>query len=585
MQTLTRRAASSWLPSAAVMLMLAPMVASADLQFVDVTVAAGLSYTQHVPQNYPGCLLPTVGFCEPERMTGGAAVADVDGDGDLDLFVTRLDAPDILFLNQGDGSFLDGTAGSGLDAYDLHSNGAGFADIDNDGDADLFVTVLGPPGDPINNRNYLFINDGTGHFSEQAVARGAALTGVEIRRTWSVAFGDFDLDGWVDIHVTEWLPDLPGNGRLLRNLGPAQPGFFEDVTVSAGVNQPDVNGFANAFSDLDGDGYPDLLVAADFGTSRLYWNDGDGTFTEGSVAAGVATDENGMGSTLGDYDGDGDLDWFVTSIWDPDETCEVTGCNWGYTGNRLYRNDGGRNFTDVTDSAGVRAGFWGWGAVFFDADNDGDLDLSMTNGVRFPGHEVEAAFNADPMRFWRNDGTGVMTEESGSVGLSDTGSGKGLLVFDYDQDGDLDLFVVNNGESGRLFRNDGGNDNDWLRVRVIGNRSNRMGLGATLRLQATSGGPTQLREIGSVSHFLGQSEAIAHFGLGPAAGSIHSLEVYFPKSKTTLTYTNLTPNSTLVVVEPAVPVDSLDAIARILLVAALGLTAFAFAPASATRRG
>ena len=144
---------------------------------------------------------------------------------------------------------------------------------------------------------------------------------------------------------------------------------------------------------------------------------------------------------------------------------------------------------------------------------------------------------------------------------------------------------MNNGESGRLFRNDGGNDNDWLRVRVIGNRSNRMGLGATVRLQATSGGPTQLREIGSVSHFLGQSEAIAHFGLGPDAGSIHSLEVYFPKSKTTLTYTNLTPNSTLVVVEPAVPVDSLDAIARILLVAALGLTAFAFAPASATRRG
>jgi len=535
--------------------LLAAPAAEAVLGFTDVTVGAGVDYLQHALQDPPNCLLSTT-FCEPERMTGGAAVADVEGDGDLDLFVTRLDLPDILFLNQGDGTFIDGTAAAGLSGFDLHSNGAAFADIDNDGDPDLMVTVLGPTNDPVNNRNYLYINDGSGTFTEQAVARGAAVQTPTVRRAQSVAFGDYDLDGYLDIHVTEWLPSIPGHARLLHNRGAAQPGYFDDVTTAAGVGQLGINGFASAFVDLDGDDWPDLLVSGDFGTSRLYWNDGDGTFTDGTVAAGVGTDENGMGSTVGDFDGDGDLDWFVTSIRDVAQTCETQTCNWGYTGNRLYRNEGARSFSDATDLAGVRDGFWGWGTTFFDADNDGDLDLTMTNGVEFGGTSVDAAFNADPMRFWRNGGSGVMTEESASVGLDDTGSGKGLLVFDYDDDGDLDVFVVNTGASPRLYRNDGGNDNDWLRVVVEGDTTNRDGVGAIVRVQATSGGPIQVRSFGSAGHYLAQSEPVAHFGLGPGAGPVHSVEVYFPQSGILRTFSGVAPDTTLVVTEalpPGVP--------------------------------
>ncbi len=272
-------------------------------------------------------------------MTGGAAVADVDGDGDLDLFVTRLDAHDLLFRNDGNGTFTDVTVASGLAAFNFQSNGAGFGDIDNDGDPDLVVVTIGDFDDPTNLRNYLFLNDGSGVFSEAAVARGTDATSVTSRTVWSVNFGDYDRDGWLDLHTTYWAFGA-ANSRLLRNRGAAQPGFFDDTTVAAGVEMPGVFAFASTFTDLDGDAWPDLAVAADFGTSRLFWNNGDGSFTDGTVAAGVGTDENGMGSTFGDYDADGDLDWFVTSIRDPAETCETGPCAWGYTGNRLYRNDG-----------------------------------------------------------------------------------------------------------------------------------------------------------------------------------------------------------------------------------------------------
>ncbi len=325
--------------------------ASADPVFEDVTVPAGVSYLQHAAQVPPNCIFGS--FCEVDRMSGGAAVADVDADGDLDLFVTRLDAPDILFLNRGDGTFEAAGPPAGFAAYDLQSNGAAFGDIDNDGDSDLFITVVGEQGDPTNNRNYLFINDGAGAFSESAVGRGAASAGSP-RRTFGVGFGDYDGDGFLDAHVTEWLPVQPSNARLLHNEGLQNPGHFSDETSAAGVSQNLVDGFASSFTDLDGDGWPDLVVAADFGSSRLYWNDGDGSFTNGTTSAGVGSDENGMGSTFGDFDADGDLDWFVTSIFDPNETCEIHGCNWGASGNRLYRYDGARSFSDATDAAGVR---------------------------------------------------------------------------------------------------------------------------------------------------------------------------------------------------------------------------------------
>lgn len=351
--------------------------AAAGPVFTDVTEAAGVSYVQYEGEDPETCLASV--YCEPERMTGGAAAGDYDGDGHVDLYVTRLHAPGILFRNRGDGTFEDRTAESGLIAAH-RTNGAAWADVDLDGDLDLYLTTLG--GD----RFYLFINQ-RGRFQEQGRERGAALEDADPHMGYSVTFGDYDQDGWPDIHTTEWRPGSVApagalrHARLLRNRGAAAPGHFEDRTDAAGVSllrsgAEDVFAFASAFSDLDRDGWADLAIAADFGTSRLFWNNGDGTFTDGTAAAGVGSDENGMGSALGDFDGDGWMDWFVTSIFDPDDTCSGGGCGWGATGNRLYRNEGRRrfarrHFSDRTEAKGVRDGGWGWGATWLDYDNDG----------------------------------------------------------------------------------------------------------------------------------------------------------------------------------------------------------------------
>ena len=476
-------------------------------------------------------------------------MADVDGDGDLDLFVTRLDAPDILFRNNGDGTFEDGSTDAGFDVIDLQSNAAVFADIDNDGDQDLYVTVVGNAGDLTNNRNYLFINDGSGTFSEEAISRGADISSGEFHRSFSAAFGDYDKDGWLDLHVTEWGPPSPSHSRLLRNLGAASPGYFEDVTIAAGAALEGVFGFGTTFTDLDQDGWPDLAVAADFGTSQLLWNNGDGTFTNGTVAAQVGTDENGMGSTFGDVDADGDLDWFVTSIYDPGVIpCGPNGCFWAASGNRLYRYDGNRVFSDITDSADVRIGHWGWGAAFIDYDNDADLDLVMTNGVDFPALDEDDVFNDDPMRMWVNDGSGAMTESSDSLGLTDTASGKGLLVFDYEQDGDLDVFLVNNAGEPKLYRNVGGNSRGWLRVQTVGVVSNPEGRGAMVTVQQQAGGAMQVREVGTSTHFLGQSERVAHFGLGDGAAPVALVQIEWPSGRIQ-SLTDVPRNSSLMVVE------------------------------------
>ena len=341
--------------------------------FTNVTAAAGLTHNAIPPG---GPTAPTF----PEVQSGGAAAGDFDGDGWVDLFITRHFDSDLMYRNNGDGTFSDVTANAFPGGIgNLSTNGAAFADIDNDGDQDLYVAAINE------SQHFLYINDGAGHFSEQAVARGAAVgDGSRDMTGTSPAFGDYDNDGYLDIYVTEWrgfTDDAnPSHARLLRNRGAANPGYFEDVTLAAGVAMDLTTGthankalsFTPRFADLDRDGWQDLAVVSDDHTSRLFWNNGDGTFTDGTPAQSVLTSgTNDMGFSLGDVDGDGLLDWFATSIYDAVNNP---------TGNHLYRNNGDRTFSDITTAAGVRNGSWGWGTDMFDFDNDADLDIVMTNG-------------------------------------------------------------------------------------------------------------------------------------------------------------------------------------------------------------
>ncbi len=527
--------------------------------FTDVTGASGISYVQN--QIDPSQI------SEFQAITGGAAAGDFDGDGWVDLYVTRIDQTDILYRNTGDGKFQDVTswAFGTQHLQNVQTNGPAWGDIDNDGDLDLYVTSID------STRYHLFVNDGQGQFSEQAIARGADLSSVLDHYGYSSTFGDYDRDGFLDLYVTEWgqidtgSPAVRSHARLLRNVGRTNPGHFTDVTDAAGVNVDDGIGFgpqsgqfngvvlfSPRFSDMDGDGNVDLAIAGDFGTSRLFWNNGDGTFRDGTEAANVGTDENGMGSAVGDYDGDGDLDWFVTSIYEPSGQIPEN-ANWGTTGNRLFRNNGDRTFADATDTAGVRDGGWGWGAAWLDYDNDGDLDLVMTNGHVKDGPE-EDHFNNDPMRLWRNDGQGTFTEVAASEGVDDKGSGKGLLTFDYDRDGDLDIFVVNNAGQPVLYRND--TDGHYLQVKTDGVLSNADGIGAQLIVTPSLGGPSQIREVNAGSHFLGQSEFIAHFGLGDQT-QIDLLTIQWP-SGTIQSLVNVSSDQLVVVTEPTVAGDADD---------------------------
>jgi hypothetical protein len=505
--------------------------------FTDVTIDAGLEFVHADVRAPPYCLLdnpndPGEGdWCTPERMTGGIAVGDYDRDGRLDLFITRLDDPALLLHNEGDGTFVDVAADAGIDA-DTPTNGAAFVDVERDGDLDLVVTSLGGLAD------HLWIQIAPGRFEDQATERGAAGLGTAPHIGETPAVGDYDRDGFPDLFVGEWRPtNMAGDEhhvRLLHNLG---DGTFEDVTLAAGLGsmftlndgreRPGVFAFGPGFVDLDDDGWLDLAIAADFRTSRLYWNDGAGGFVDGTELAGVGTDHNGMGSTFGDIDGDGDLDWFVTAIFSE---------NSPNLGNRLYLNDGNRSFHDASHDYGVRDAGWAWGTAMADLDNDGALDIVTTAGW------MPDAFSHDPMRLWRGDAH-PRVDTALDVGLDAAGRGRGLAVLDYDDDGDLDVVVAQFGATPRLYRNDS-TPRTFLRVRVTSRRVEPEGGGAVVTAQAIAGGPAQVRHIGASTHLFAQSERVAHFGFGDHEGPIARVEVRLPSGRARV-YEQVDPNREL----------------------------------------
>ena len=338
-------------------------------------------------------------------------------------------------------------------------------------------------------------------------------------------------------------------------------GTFTDAGAASGLDLDRIIAFTGVFSDVDGDGWEDLLVTGDACTSRLYRNDGGKRFVDVTDESGTGTDENGMGSVVADVDQDGNLDWFVTSIGYPtdDGTCPVYEAFVGCSGNRLYLGDGEGSFRDATDDYGVRDGYWGWGATASDLDNDGDPDLAQATGyVEGSQYQTDDGtnplkaffrrFGEDPLRLWLNTGPGPWPEVAQQVGLTDVGPAKAMVAFDADGDGDLDLFIANSGTEPIFYRNDTPPGRTWLTVRLEDpDGADPHGIGA--RVVVTPGGdrPATTTEIRAGGSYQGQDPALAHVGLGDLDEPVERVEVHWPGRDEPQVLTDVATDRTLVV--------------------------------------
>jgi len=500
--------------------LLLPTRASAQpWRFVDVTVDAGLVYEHGF----------TITRVSVRRMLlAGVAAGDYDNDGWVDLYAIRGDiGPNLLFRNTHDGRFEEVGGAAGVAVDGAIESGALFADFDGDGWLDLFV------GGMEDTPNRLFRNAGDGTFVDATASSGLAMN----PDTFSANAGDYDRDGDLDLFLAHW--DVPmQDSHLWKNDG---AGSFVCVDAIAGI-QDLGNGtrdfsFTGNFTDIDADGWPDLLIAGDFGTSRVFVNARDGTFRD--ATAGVISDENAMGAAVGDYDNDGDVDWFVSSIW---EDSLRAGDAWGITGNRMYRNRGDGSFEDATDEAGVRRGFWGWGSAFADLNNDGHLDLYHVNGFPFE----DDFFLNDPARLFVAAGDGTFVERSAELGADHAGQGRGIACFDFDRDGDLDIFIANHFQAPVLLRNDGGNAQSYLSIVLQGTKPNTQAIGARVRVE--TGAATQLREVSAGNNYLSQNPADVHFGLGESS-RVDRVTIDWPDGAATI-MEDVAANQRLVVDQP-----------------------------------
>ena len=505
----------------------------AGVVFSEVAGQAGISF-RHENGATPDKYLP-------ETMGGGAVIFDYDNDGWPDVLLINggsyVDA-DVqngarhrLFRNEADGAFTDRTesAGLGISGFGM---GACAADYDNDGWMDVYVTSV--------EADRLYRNTGQGSFVDVTGESGAGAG------EWSAscAFADVDRDGDVDLYVTRYVDFRSDNNKycgdevtnvrvychpnvynglsdvLYRNDG---DGTFTDVSREAAVDTTEGKGLGVVFGDYDDDGWIDIYVANDSVRNFLYRNMGGGAFEEVGLLAGVALGEGGqplagMGTDLADVDNDGRLDIIVTNL--------------SRQTHNLYRNIGSGFFVDATFPTGVGAAtlpFVGFGAVFLDYDNDTDLDLAIANGDVIDNVEMFRDDTTYPQRnlLLANDGSGRFTDVGprSGPGFALEKVSRALAAGDLDNDGDLDLIIVNAGQTVDLLRNDGGNRNNSILVRLVGEESNRDGVGALLRLEVD--GTTRVRVVKAGSSYLAQNDLRVHFGLGQAEFA-DRLEVIWP---------------------------------------------------------
>ena len=479
----------------------------------------------------------------------GVAWIDYDADGRLDLLLvngSRLEgfpsgqAPtNHLYRNRGDGTFEDVTVRAGLDASGW-GQGACVGDYDNDGHDDLLVTYFG--------QNRLYHNRGDGRFED--VTRAAGLGQTRTRWGTGCAFLDYDRDGRLDLFAANYIdldlataptpesglcrykglpvacgpPGLTGGKNVLyHNRG---DGTFEDVSERSGITRASgTYGLGVSTLDFDDDGWVDLYVANDSNPSALYRNNHDGTFTDIGVMSGCAYSQDGkpqagMGVAIGDFDRNGTMDVFKTNFAGDTST--------------LYSNLGDGHCEDRTFAAGIGTNtrWLGWGTGFVDFDNDGWLDLFLSNGHVYPEVaqlKTEAGYKQRKV-IYRNLGTGKFRDITAEVGppATEAKAGRGAAFGDYNDDGQVDVAIANVNDVPDLYRLNGNAANHWVTLKLVGVASNRDAIGA--RVRCVTGGVEQSQEVRGGGSYLSQNDFRVHFGLG-AATRVERVEVRWPNGR------------------------------------------------------
>jgi hypothetical protein len=520
-------------------------VDNAPVVFEDITKQAGLDKFHHRSgTSKKESIIETPG--------SGVALLDYDNDGWLDIYLVNgstlaafkgSEPPPraMLFHNNHDGTFTDVTEKAGV-ANERWGFGVAVGDYDNDGWPDIYVANFG--------KNRLYHNNHDGTFTDVAEKAGVTLGGWSAGPTW----GDYDHDGFLDLFVPGYVnfdadhPPIAGQGKIPPNFcqfrgiavmcGPRGlpgehdhlfhnngDGTFTDVSVKAGVSDPDgYYGLAAVFVDVDDDGWVDLAVANDSTPNYLYRNRHNGTFEDVGYASGFALSEDGreqasMAIGVGDYDRDGKVDLFTTTFSDDYKT--------------LYRNEGGGNFSDVTYRSGLgetTVPFLAWGAGFLDFDNDGLLDIFIANGHVYPEVDRQdwgTTWAERPQLFRNLDGIKFqeVPPATGS-GLADVITGRGAAFGDLFNDGHIDVVINNIDSTPSILRNVIKNGNHWLTLKLVGGpKSPRDAVGTKIFL--TAGGVRQRADVFSGGSYGSSSDERAHFGLGPAT-QIEKIEIQWP---------------------------------------------------------